>query len=394
MRGLKHTDMKKNLIVIQMIVITLFVLPTKSLAWVGLELDSSFTDIADPYDMPGYGGDGGRWETSGRIMYQESFGPVDTEFHWLATALGSFGDIEPSSAGGESPFRILDLEDTHHRGKKTTLLSEVDRLSFTLNVSKNRIIIGRQAVSWGEAYYYNIEDLFGAFPVTETNRLHKPGMDALTTTFSLGPFSDLSIVFAPSKNTENSGAARLLFPAGKGSLSLVAGSILETKKGGAGYTVDVSGTKLYGAWLLSMPDHGDDYTEAVIGAERQLGPYTHLLGELYYNGWGTDDPGDYPALLLTERYLDGMALSLGKYNAAIELSRQITALLTLTPAVFTNLTDGSALLRMDGAYSLSDFTDLTAGVFLGLGERPDGLEIKSEYGSVPPTIYLELIHNL
>jgi hypothetical protein len=372
----------------------LIALPGAGLAWVGVEFSSSLAGIADPYEVTGNGGDGGIWEVSGRVMYQDKLGPFDAELHWLATILGSFGkaDINPVSQG--SPFRILDLEYIHHRGDRAAILSELDRLSLTFDASSTSIIAGRQAVSWGEAYYYNIEDLFGAFPITETNRLHKPGIDALSAAYSLGPFSDLSFVLVPSDDKDNSAAARLLFPAGKGSLTLTIGSILETEKWGAGYTVDVSGTKLYGACLLSVPEDGDNFTEAVLGAERQVGPYTHVLGELYYNGWGADDPEDYAGLQLTERYLEGGALTLGKLNAGVQISRQMTALLTITPAVFANLSDGSTLLRMDGSYSLSDFSVLTGGVFLGLGDRPDGLEMRSEYGSVPPTLYVEVVHSL
>lgn len=359
-----------------------------------MEFDSSLTGISDPYEIPGYGGEGGLWEISGRFTYQDSYGPVDAELHWLGSALGSLGDIELAPIDQDSPFRLLDLEDIHHRGEKTVLLSEIDRMSLTLNLTSTNLVVGRQAVSWGEAYYYNIGDLFGAFPITETNRLHKPGIDALSATFSIGPFSDLAVLLVPSDDREDSEAARLLFPAGTGSLTIMAGSILETKKAGVGYSVDVSGTKLYGTWLLSMPEEGDDFTEAVLGAERQLGPYTHIIGELYYNGWGSDDPDDYPELLFTDRYLDGMALSLGRLNAVVQVSRQVTALLTLTPAVFTNMSDGSVLLRMDGSFSLSDYTDLTGGIFLGLGERPDGFEMQSEYGSVPATLYVEVVHSL
>lgn len=370
------------------------VAPSESVGWMGVEFDSRLTGIADPYEVLEPEGDGGMWELSGRIMYQESFENLDAEVHWLATALGSFGEIDTPVPFGSNPFRSLDLEGTHYTGDKTAIVSELDRLSLTLNMKDINLTIGRQAVSWGEAYYYNIGDLFGAFPITETNRIYKTGIDALAATMSLGSFSDLSLVFVPTDEEEDNVAARLLFPVGSGSLTLMMGSILESNEGGAGYTIDVKGTKLYGTWLFTDPEDGDRYSELVLGTERQTGPYTHIVGELFYNGWGSDDPDEYINLLLTDRYLNGQALALGSWNGAVQVSRQMSALLTITPAVFTNLSDGSALLRIDGSFSASDLTSVSGGVFLGLGDRPDGLIPASEFGSVPTTIYIEVVHSL
>jgi hypothetical protein len=365
--------------------------PGEGVAWVGLELDSKFTAATDPYETVG---DGGVWEVSGRAMLSSHLGPVDAEVHWLTTALGSFGDREPAAASGENPFRSLDLEDTRRISGGTTILSELDRLSLTFPLDRISLTAGRQAVSWGEAYYYNFGDLFGAFPITETNRLHKTGIDAILATISLGSFSDLSLAAVPSRDRDDSAAARLLFPAGPGSMTLTFGYVLGADEAGAGYTVDLKGTKVYGTCLLTMPEDDEDFIELVLGAERQVGPYTHAFGEVYYNGWGAEDPDGYTGLLTSRRFLDGRVLTLGRLNAAFEVSRQVSALFTITPAVFANLSDGSALLRLDGAYSASDLTSVTAGVFFGLGDRPDGLTLESEFGGMPPTFYVEVVNSL
>jgi hypothetical protein len=395
MRGFHRIEMKKNLIVTALIsTVLLIALPGESLAWVGVEFDAGLAGIADPYEVTGDDGEGGTWELSGRVMFQENLGGADVEVHWFATALGTFGKIDLAVPDGSGPFRSLDLEDTHHTGGDTALLSELDRLSVTFDGKNLGFTAGRQAVSWGEAYYYNIGDLFGTFPVTETNRTYKTGIDALAATVRIGLFSDLCLVFVPSDDAEDSAAARFLFPAGPGSMSFTVGSILESGEAGAGYTVDIKGTKLYGTYLLTDPGDGDSFTEIVLGGERQVGPYTHLVAELYYNGWGAGDPDEYAGLILTERFLSGRALSLGKFNGVLQLSRQMSPLITITPAVFANISDKSVLIRMDGSYSASDLTSVSAGVFLGLGDRPDGLQMESEHGSVPPTLYVEVVHSL
>ena len=363
-------------------------------AWVGLELDGKFTGIDDVYGVTGSEGRGSLWELSGRAMYQESFGHFDTEFHWLAQLVQTTGHIRLTPRISSSPFRSLDLQKVHYQDENTIVYSEVDRLYLKWTHAKISLTAGRQAVSWGEAFYFNIGDLFGAFPITETNRRYKPGIDAVTATINLGTFSDLSLVSVPNGDESDSVAVHTLFPFGSGTLSLTGGRILEDDKVGTGYTVDITGTQVYGSLLLTRTSSGEEYTQAVAGAERQFGPYTFLIGEFYRNGWSTGDPDDYPTMILSEEYTSGNVLTLGKYNIAVQMSRQVSPLATLTPAVFMNLSDSSALLRMDGAFSLSDFTDMTGGLFLGLGERPENGIPRSEYGSVPLSIYVEVVHNI
>jgi hypothetical protein len=382
------------LIIICLTVMIIGSSPGQSSAWVGLELDGKITGVADPYGAAGSEGEGSVWEFSGRVMYQESFGPVDAEFHWLGQSVHSTGNITLEPVASGSPFRSLDLENVHSQEDRTALLSEIDRLSLTWRTPEFKLTGGRQAVSWGEAVYFNIGDLFGAFPITETNRRYKPGIDAVAATVKLGAFSDLSLVTVPVEDESDNVAGHLLFPLGPGTFSLTGGRILEDDKAGSGYTVDIAGTQVYGSLLLTRTSSGEEYSQAVIGAERQIGPYTFLVGELYRNGFSSGDPEDYPAMMLTDEYMSGNVLTLGRYNMVLQMSRQVSPLLTLTPAVFANLSDGSTLWRMDGALSLSDYTDMTGGFFLGMGARPDGIIPKSEYGQIPISVYVEIVHNI
>ncbi len=327
-------------------------------------------------------------------MYQESFGRLDTEFHLLGQSIHSTGNLPFAPVTSESPFRRFDLEKVHSQNDRTAFISEVDRLSLTWTTPGISLSVGRQAVSWGEAFYFNVGDLFGAFPVTETNRRYKPGIDAMSAVLNLGPFSELSLVGVPAEEEDGSAAAHLLFPLGPGTLSFTGGRVLSDYKTGAGYTVDVGGTQVYSSLLLTRTQEDEEYSQMVVGAQRQTGPQTFLIGEIYRNGWGTTDPDQYPYLILTDEYRYGQALTLGRYNMAFQVSQQISPLMTLTPAIFANLSDGSTLLRMDGSWSLSDLTGLTGGLFFGMGERPDAGIPRSEYGSIPISIYVEVVHSI
>ena len=383
-----------RLVLIPILAALILLLPVqKCPAWVGLEVTSTFTGVENPYGAGSWEGSGGIFGASGRALVQESLAGLDTDVHWLVQASRSTGDLLLPPAGAEGPFRYWDLERVHREDSRTVLVSEFDRLSLTWSAPKIRLTVGRQAVTWGEAYYFNIGDLFGAFPLTATDRRYKPGIDAASFDVELGPFSELSVVTVPAEDQGDSAAARFLFPLGRGSFSLTGGRVLEEDKAGAGYTVDVSGTQVYGSVLATRTAGGDSYYQAVLGGQRQSDPYTHLIGEIFHNGWGAGDPDDYPGLLLSPEFFTGRALTLGRYGLALQMSRQVSPLMTVTPALFANMCDRSALLRLDGAYSLSDLANLTGGVFLGLGKRPDGGIPRSEYGQTPLSLYAELVYS-
>ena len=105
--------------------------PGQIQAWVGLELDAKTTGVDDPYGATGTEGSGWLWEFSARIMYQDRFGPLDAEIHWLGQSAHISGDILFSPAPLESAFRILDLENVHSQDDRTVLFSEIDRLQLS-----------------------------------------------------------------------------------------------------------------------------------------------------------------------------------------------------------------------------------------------------------------------
>ena len=361
-------------------------------AWTGIELDFEGTLSRDPY-VTGETGTTTAWGLTGRYMLQETWKDSLFELHILAGLLGNTSSSDLILFSYSSPFRVMDLEAVHSRGNRTILFSELDRLAITFEGPSVRVILGRQAITWGEAFFFNIEDIFGAFPATETNRLHKQGIDAVTLNIPTGQFSELTAVGIPADDNPGSLALRYSFPAGKGNVSLVGGESARDALIGGGFAGDFSGAKIYFHSLWIGPDTERSFTQFVLGAERWVDSVTHIMAEVYRNGWGTTDSIDYPALLLSERFLGGRILTLGRWNAAGQISRLLSPLLTGHAALFYNINDGSTLVRVDGGYSLSDNADLRSGFFLGLGDRKQGSVVKSEYGSVPLGLFWEMIVN-
>ncbi len=386
--------MKKKIHII-LITATLILLSsthTSHAAWTGIELDFEGALSRDPY-VVGQTDTTAAWGLTGRYMLQENWNDFLFELHILAGLLGNTSSSNLILFSNFSPFRVMDLEAVHSRGDRTILFSEVDRLAVTFEGPSARAILGRQAITWGEAFFFNIEDIFGAFPATETNRLHKQGIDAVTLNIPTGQFSELAAVGIPADDNPGSLALRYSFPVDKGNISLVGGKSAGDTLIGGGFAGDFSGAKIYFHSLWADPDDERSFTQFVLGAERWVDSVTHILAEVYRNGWGTTDRNDYPALLLSERFLDGRTLTLGRWNAAGQISRQLSPLLTGHAALFLNINDGSTLFRIDGGYSLSDNADLRSGFFLGLGDRKQGAVVKSEYGSVPLGLFWEMIVN-
>lgn len=380
---------------IQLIILLLLLcaIPVPVQGWVGFEIDGKGLWAARDY-IPDGSSDGElQYELTGRLMLQEQAGDFLFEGHLLAGIVGWSGTSGPAVFRSPSPFRVWDLETSRLHGEDLASFAELDRLQATLDKPGYRITAGRQAVTWGNAYYYNFGDLFGAFPITDISRLHKPGVDALALTLPTGIFSELSAVVVPPGDETGSAAGNFLFPAGDGTLGFLGGSILDDAEIGANYSIDYRGTKIYSQLQYTDPALDQEFAQFVLGAQRQLGMWTHFLGEFYYNGWGSTDPRDYILLRQSPRFLQGRALTVGQWETALDLSYQISPLLTGHSVGFINLTDPSMLLRLFGLYSISDLSSVIGGVSYGFGEGPEGSGMQSEYGGIPLTLNLELTVN-
>jgi hypothetical protein len=386
--------MKKHSTFLYFLFLLVLLHPVEGWAWVGFEFDGKGLWATQDY-IPDGSSDGElQYELTGRFMLQERAGDFLFEGHLLGGIVGWSGTSGPIVFRSSSPFRVWDLETSKLHGDNMASFAELDRLQVTMDKPTFRLTVGRQAVTWGNAYYYNVGDLFGAFPITDISRLHKPGIDAVALILPTGTFSELSAVGVPPGDETGSAAANFLFPAGEGTLGFVGGSILDDTEVGANYSIDYKGTKIYSQLQYTDSVSGREFGQFVLGAQRQLGMWTHFLGEFYYNGWGSTDPAEYAMLRQSPRFLQGRALTVGQWETALDLSYQISPLLTGHSVGFINLTDPSMLLRLFGLYSISDLSSLIGGVSYGFGAEPEGFEVKSEYGGIPLTLNLELIVNL
>ena len=112
--------------------------------------------------------------------------------------------------------------------------------------------------------------------------------------------------------------------------------------------------------------------------------------EYFYSGFGMPN-GNYDAqdvaenTELMERLLRGELFTLGRNYLAGSITVEATPLILLTPTLFVNLDDPSALLQFTGYYDWKPDLNILAGIAIPFG--PEG----TEFGGVPtdtPGVYL------
>ena len=103
--------------------------------------------------------------------------------------------------------------------------------------------------------------------------------------------------------------------------------------------------------------------------------------EYYFNGYGQQD-GDYSPSSISEntellkRLARGELFNLGRHYLGMSVSVEMTPLLILTPNIFMNLADPSALAQLVISYDWKQALQVLAALNVPVG--PDG----SEYGGI------------
>ena len=287
--------------------------------------------------------------------------------------------------------RLMNLTDVIHNEDRVVALHRLDRLSIGYTGEKFVIRAGRQAVSWGNGLVFSPMDIVNPFDPTAVDTEYKAGDDMIYAQYLRDNGDDVEFaqVFRRDPLTGSSGssvgttALKYHGFAGNGEYDiLVADHYEET-------LIAVGGNRSVGGAVV----HGDVvWTDSAAGNRVQVVTnlsYSWVLGgknmsgivEYYYNQFGLRR-GEYdldgllgnPELL--ERLARGEAFTAGRQYLAGGLSIEMTPLWMLTPNVFANLEDGSALLQIVSRNSIGNEAELLSALNLPIG--PGG----TEYGGL------------
>ncbi len=299
--------------------------------------------------------------------------------------------------GRSSTF--LPLETVFSEGDSHLLTGRFDRLNMQLKLADVRILVGRQAISWGVAHFWPTIDLFSSFSPERIDRDYKDGVDAVRAILPLGSYSELQVIGAvlgPSAGRDGSLAAHFRLHMGTWDLGLMGGRFHGDTVAGVFVTSDVLGTAYRGevTWTDSGADEDrlldrERFWRVTLGLDRQLSPAIGISGEFHFNGFGVGDPAQYLRLAITDRVRRGDVTALGRYYTGGALNWQLHPLVTVSQALLFNWNDRSLLWLPSLNWSSGDNSSILIGAQWGIGAGfEDEVTINSEYGPVPATIYI------
>lgn len=329
----------------------------------------------------------------------------DAEYQ-LYAAYGDRVDPTGSLLGGISnalpsdDARFFDLTRSLDDDGRFVALNRLDRMSLGYVNDKAVIRFGRQALSWGNGLIFVPMDLVNPFDPATIDTEYKAGDDMLYGQYLRDNGHDVQFAYVIRRNIfngdiefdESTVAAKyhgiagdseydLLVASNYGDTTLAAGG--NRGIGGAVWRGDVvvtdtpSGTRLQLVTSLT-------YSWAW-GGKNMSG-----IVEYYFDEFGQKDGQyDFNSLAqnreLTDRLLRGHSFTIGRHYLAGALTIEMTPLWTLSPTIFANIEDPSALLQIVTRYNLDENMEFIGALNIPMG--PDG----SEYGGtefLPSGVYL------
>ena len=296
----------------------------------------------------------------------------------------------------------------------------LDRCNFKLALPFADVTVGRQAVTFGKAYFWNPLDVFLAFDPRQFDRDYKAGVDALRIDIPLGDFSGINLVGVLGRRLsafgsyQDEGALNASWY-GSAIVARAYTNLLEwdlAVQGGkvyGGYQVGGAASgeiweisvRLEAAYLFAVDSDpiplipGEDEIEsnltAVIGLGHRFENTLQIEMEYLFNGAG--DPDNLPAALV--RMLGGGSYHLGAHLIGVVATYEIIPILNGSLAWIFSISDQSSLIQPGLVLSISDEAEFIFGAMIGLGARPvaSGIagvpQLESEFGTYPNIYYME-----
>jgi len=327
------------------------------------------------------------------------------ECHWVLsqdffTAGRAAGVAGLGLSGTSDRYRVADMEASWGDGDSSGY-SLVDRVNIKLSFPQADLTIGRQAITFGQTYFWNPLDVFSPFDPRSFDRDYKPGVDAYRLDLPMGSFGGGNIIYA-SNWTGNALLVRLFGEILGWDLAVQGGKVCGGNEVGTGASGEAGPLEVRGeaSWFFSKMDDPipsspsvkllDDSFTGVAGLGRKITPEVGVEAEYLYNGSGL--PGNLDAA--AERVAAGDALHMGRHLAGVSVSWQAMPLLQTQLACLWSFSDRSLALQPGLTYSISDESELVVGALLNSGRRPStdasGMShLRSEFGTNPNVFYAE-----
>lgn len=324
--------------------------------------------------------------------------------HLYSSATTGLSDLTATASPANSSYRYRDLNnEVPSRDGEQVLLQNLDRLNLRLDLGGADLIIGRQAVAFGSARFISPNDIFEPYLVSTLDTEYRVGVDALRLTGALGDFSEYDLGLVIGRDGQHEASAlygRLKTSLGSNDIEGVAILRDDFSQVGLGIERPLGDLGFWAEAAYTDVRRGSDYIRVSTGLDKAFGDTVLGMVEYHFSSAGSSDPADFTGLLGKTPFRTGGVTLLGEHYLIPSLSWTATPLLVLDASGFFNLGDGSGFIKAGGVYSLSDNLYTDFGIYAGFGEETrltwtppspvPALDIGSEFGAFPPTVYASL----
>tara|TARA_R110002096_G_scaffold5508_4_gene25719 strand:+ start:515 stop:1678 length:1164 start_codon:yes stop_codon:yes gene_type:complete len=292
--------------------------------------------------------------------------------------------------------RFFDLTSTLDDSSESALVHRLDRLWIGHSTEKTVLRFGRQALSWGNGFFYAPMDLVNPFNPAAIDTEYKAGDDMLYGQYLFDDGSDVQAAYVIRRDSGSgqrtaavaTTAVKYHGFAGVGEFDLLLAKHYGDLVAGIGVNLGAGGASLGGDLVVTETDLDTRVQAAVNLSYSWIAFKRNMSGtvEYYFNGFGQHDQAYDPASLLqnpdlSSRLDRGESYAAGRHYLAASVLAEMTPLWTVSPTLLLNIGDPSALLQVITNVSLSDNMSLLASLNIPLG--PSGSEFAGPDAGVP-----------
>ena len=288
--------------------------------------------------------------------------------------------------------RLFDLTKILSDDDKFAALHRLDRLWVGYANDKTVVRLGRQAISWGNGLFFSPMDFVNPFDPTAIDTEYKIGDDMLYGQYLRDNGDDIQAAVVFRRNpingeTDSEEATTSIKYHGVGDNTeydiLAAVNHGDTTIGFGG-NMGIGGSVLRGDIVVADTSSGTTVQLVTNLSYSWTWGAKNMSGaiEYYYNGFG-QEKGAYdlrslastnPELL--DRLSRGELFSIGRHHLAGSMTIEMSPLWLLTPTVFLNIEDGSALIQLVTQNDLKENLAFLGSLNVPVG--PNG----TEYGGI------------
>jgi hypothetical protein len=337
----------------------------------------------------------------GRLMLDIEWSNLTAEIHIVQSVLG-----DELRTGGSRFASLIDAERSdglHWRYGNGRADLVIDRVNVQYESDDLRFKLGRQPINLATTFYFTPNDFFAPFAAQAFFRTYKPGVDSARVDWQWSEHSQLSLITVLDYETDlgqptgwktspnwsdTAYLARLSTLTENFELGLVAATVSGDDIIGfdfQGEVFDWFGLRGEGHLRFADEAHTERDAKLSLAIDKRWQNTLTLRLEHFYQRVGAKNSDGYQVIALA----DNNNFYLARNYTAIGAGYEFTPLWLGDAVWLFNHQDASKLLALYSTYSLSDESELSAGINIPIGKQPEFGQLKTEFGSFPHSVTME-----